>query len=81
LLCAALAVLSGCSAVGDGCDEFAPPSDRLPKACLQPASAKAPVVAQPKQYCYQSLGQQSDCYAAPIPGRPGLIGIYPTPGS
>jgi hypothetical protein len=80
LLSAMLALLGGCSAVGNGCNEFATPSDRLPTSCPQPA--KTPIAAtQPKQYCYQSLGEQSDCYAAPIPGRPGFVGTYPTPGS
>jgi hypothetical protein len=70
-----LAVLGGCA--GNGCDEFAPPADRTPTAC--PQKPKPVAETRPKSYCYQTLGDQTDCYAEPQPGRPGLIGTYPTP--
>jgi hypothetical protein len=71
----ALAVLGGCT--NNGCNEFAPPADRVPTSC--PAAPKPAVQAKPKSYCYQTLGAESDCYAEPQPGRSGLIGTYPTP--
>ena len=76
-----LTTLTGC--MGDACDEFAAPSDRVPKSCAPKPTASQLAPQDPNQpsptatrYCYSSLAQE-ECYATPQPGhQTGYLGPY-----
>lgn len=67
-------LLSGCNGGEPApCDEFAPPTSRVPTSC-----PKKPVTEQPykpARYCYRTIGMV-DCYDQPQPNRPGYMGSY-----